>query len=65
MRIHGHLSCGINFDLWKMVEENLFLQKQSMNIMCPSEENVVLKPNHKENGDYHENPCLSHLWDKL
>ena len=33
--------------------------------MYNNEENMVVMPNHEQNGDYYENPSLPHLMDEL
>ena len=42
-----------------------FSQIQSINIVYPNKENIVVVPNHNRNGEYYENPSLSHFTDKL
>ena len=52
----------MNFDSknkwWK---QKLFMQDQNINILYPNEKNMIIVPNHKKNGDYYKNPCLSNL----
>ena len=44
---------------------NFFFQIQSINIMYPNVENMIVAPYHKKNGDYYENPSLTHFTDEL
>ena len=48
-----------------MVDRKAFRENQSINMLYHNEENVFIAPNHQENGDYYENPSLSHLMDEL
>ena len=49
----------------KMVEKQVFHMNQSIEIIYPNEENVIMEPNLENKGDYHVNPCLSQLKDEL
>ena len=48
-----------------MVEREVFPMKQSVNIIYPNKENVLMVPNHEKNEDYYVNPSLSQLKDEL
>ena len=41
------------------------MRNQSIRTAYPKEENVFVVPNRKNNGDYYENPSLTHFMDKL
>ena len=41
------------------------LQIQSINILYPKEVNMIIVPNHKNNGYYYEYPSLCHFTDEL
>ena len=47
--------------LGKLWKENLFLQNQSINIVYPNKENMILVPNNQKNGDDYEYPSLSYF----
>ena len=49
----------------KWYKKKFFLWNESINIIYPNEENMVMVPNHEKNGDYYVNPCLSQSKDKL
>ena len=46
-----------------MVERKAFLANQSIHIMYPNVENMVVVPNEK-NIDHNEHPSLSHFTDE-
>ena len=48
----------------KKVERKAFLWNQSINIIYPNKENVVMVPNLEKKGVYYVNPCLSQLTDE-
>ena len=48
-----------------MMEKKPSLQIQSINIVYPNAENMIVAPNHNKNGDYYENISSTHLMDKL
>ena len=55
-------------ELWlqgKWWNEKLFVQIQSINIVYPNVESMIVVPNHKKNVDYYDNQGLTHLMDKL
>ena len=52
----------MNFDSKIWCEEMLFLWNQSINIIYPNEGVQFMVPDHEKNGDYYENPHLSHCW---
>ena len=61
-----HESMFVLFDRWiltrrKMVERKALLTKSKHQTMYPNKENVFIVPKHQKNGDYYENPSLSHL----
>ena len=43
------------------MEKNPFLQNQSINIVYPNKENMILVPNNQKNGDDYEYPSLSYF----
>ena len=43
----------------KMVKRDVFLWKQSPNIIYPNKENMLMVPNNEKKGDYYVNLCLS------
>ena len=49
----------------KWWSKKLFLPNQSINIMYPNEMNMIVVPNNKSNGDYYDNPSLSHFTNEL
>ena len=51
--------------LRNMGEDKLFLWNQRINIIYPNEENMFMVPNHNNNEDYYENPCLPYLTVKF
>ena len=48
-----------------MGEKKAFLGKPKRQYMYPNEENMIVVPNNKKNGDYYEKHSLTHLIDKL
>ena len=48
-----------------MAKRKAFIDNKSTIIMYTNEENMVVMPNHENNGDYYENPSLPYLMDEL
>ena len=64
IRILVCLILWMNSDSSKLRERKAFHAKQSINIMYPNKENMFRLANHKTNGDYYKNPCLSYLMNE-
>ena len=64
-RIQVCLVWWMNFNFMENVDKKLFLTNQSINIMYPNKENMIVIPNNKRNKDYYENPSLSDLMDEF
>ena len=47
------------------MERKAFLASPGHHIMYPIVENMIVVPNQKKNGDYLENPILTHFIDEL
>ena len=47
------------------MDRKAFLANQRINIMYPTEENMIIVYNNKKNGDYYEYPSLSYFVDEL
>ena len=45
----------MNFDSKKWLEEKLFLQNKSINIIYPNKDNEFMIHNHEKKGDYYMN----------
>ena len=48
-----------------LVERENFFRNQSINVIYPNEENVLMVPNHEKEEDYYVNPSLSKMKDVL
>ena len=64
-RIHFRQTKRYTLIIRKMVERKAFLAKSNHEYHVSQLEEGVLWPNHEKIRDYYENPCLSHLVDKL
>ena len=53
------------FNYKKGTKRSSFLWNQSINIICPIEENVFMMPNNKKKGDCYMNTSLSQLKEEL
>ena len=52
----------MNFDYKENGEKkSISCKTPSINIVYPNMENMTVVPNHKKNGDYYEDPSLTHL----
>ena len=63
MRIQVWLISWKNFDYKKNGEKNLLLLNQSINIVYPNKETMIVVPNNSKNKDYYEYPCSSYFTD--
>ena len=57
--------CQMNFTCKENGVKKSFLNKQSINVICPNEENKFMVPNQENKRDYFVNPCLSQLTNEL
>ena len=48
-----------------MAKDKLLLLTQSVNVVYCKVQSKTKVPNYKKNGDYYENPSLTHFTDKL
>ena len=59
------LICKWTLIIRKILERKAFSTKRKHRYIYPYTENMIIVPNNKKNGDYLENPSLSHFTDEL
>ena len=63
--VHVCPNWQMNFNAKKFWKEKFFMWNQSINVICPNDENKFRVPNREKKGDYYVNPCLFQLINKL
>ena len=65
MRILVLLLSRMNFDYKENGGRTAFLENLKHEYVYPNMESTIVVPNHKKSVHNYENPCLTHLIDKL